>query len=83
MTFKNISADKLVSVRELIKFLNRLRVIGTLKTRTERIALTEFGKPCLYSLHYKDYDPSTKNRKSLEDELEIYFRNANDIYDEY
>lgn len=84
MVFNRITGNQLVSVRELFKFLHRLRVIGTVNTRIERIPLTEFGKPVLFTMHYKDYDPSTKNQLSFEDELDRYFatKRHNDIYNE-
>ena len=84
MAFKRISGNKLTSTRELFKFLHRLRVIGTVYTRIERIPLTEFGKPVLFTLHFKEYDPSTKNQLSFEDELDRYFstKKHNDIYSE-
>lgn len=85
MAFKRITGNQLTSVRELFKFLHRLRVIGTVRSRIERIPLTEFGKPVLFTMHYKDYDPSTKNQVSFEDELDRYFSKRasdQDIYNE-
>jgi hypothetical protein len=54
--FERLTADEIISVRELILLLSRLRVIGTIYTETKRVPLTEFGKPCLYTIIYKGYD---------------------------
>lgn len=84
MAFKRITPNKLMATRELIKFLHRLRVIGEVQTRIERITTNNFGQPTLFSLHYLDYDPSTKRVESFEDELDKYFKShyAQDIYNE-
>lgn len=81
--FERLTADQLISVRELILLLSRLRVIGTIYTETKRVPLTEFGKPFLYALIYKGYDPAPNAIILAEQELSNLFtakRHEQDIY---
>jgi len=86
MIFQRISADKMISFRELVKFLHRLEIIGTVRVRSERIPLTDFGKPSLFSLYFVSYDPSTKKEPSDEDQLDLFLKTKKlrlqDIYNE-
>ena len=83
MVFKRISANKINSVHELFLFLHRLKVIGSVSTKTISIPLTEFGKPSLYSIVYEGYDRSTRGVISPEDRLKEFFNRVHDEDDSY
>jgi hypothetical protein len=74
MIFRNISADQVNSVHELFLFLRKLKIIGTVETHTERTPLSEEGRLCIYTLSFKSYDHSTRNKVSPMEKLEAYFR---------
>lgn len=77
MIFHRMKSSQMTSVRDLLRLLSALRIIGTLNVRTERIPLTEFGKPAVYSLHYIGYDEASNSQVILEDAIKI-----SDIYNE-
>lgn len=79
MIFSELTADQINSVHELFLFLHRLKIIGTVSTKTIRTPLTEFGKPCIYSLIYEGYDPTTRGVLSIDDRLKAFF---NRVFDE-
>ena len=78
MIFNRISAVKINSVHGLFLFLHRLKVIGTVHTKTVSVPLTEFGKPSLYSMVYEGYDRSTRGVISPEDRLVEFFNRVHD-----
>jgi len=83
MMFSRLSADKVNSVHGLFLFLHRLKVIGTVSTKTVNVPLTEFGRPSLYSLIYEGYDRSTRGVISPEDRLKAFFNRVADHDEPY
>jgi len=81
--FNRISADQVNSVHGLFLFLHRLKVIGTVSTKTVSTPLTEFGKPRVYSLVYEGYDPSTRGVLSVDDRLKAFFNRVVDRDEPY
>lgn len=66
MTFVKITLDKVNSFKDLYKLLRKLKVIGVLHTSTERVPLTEMGKPIRYTLKFAGYDPNKSKMTPLE-----------------
>jgi len=78
MIYKKLTSHEVNSIHVLFLFLHRLKVIGTVKTKTINVPLTEFGKPSRYSVIYEGYDHSTRGVISPEDRLVEFFNRVHD-----
>jgi hypothetical protein len=78
MIFKRLTSHEVNSIHMLFLFLHRLKVIGTVKTKTISVPMTEFGKPTRYAVIYEGYDRSTRGVISPEDRLVEFFNRIHD-----
>jgi hypothetical protein len=81
MIYQRIPAKKINALHGLFLFLHRLKVIGTINTKTISSPMTEFGKPSLYSVVYEGYNRSTRGVISPEDRLREFFNRVHDPED--
>lgn len=63
-----MTSSSVQNTHMLFKFLRRLRVMGLIETKVESRALTEFGRPVVYSMSILKYHPGVF--KTTEEHLE-------------
>jgi hypothetical protein len=78
--FIKITSEQVNSFKHLYQLLRRLRVLGVMKTVTERVPLTEMGKPIRYTLRFAGYDPD-KSKLTPEEAIEEYFKSSKELQD--
>lgn len=78
--FIKITSEQVNSFKHLYQLLRRLKVLGVMKTITERVPLTEMGRPIRYTLKYVSYNPD-KSILTPEEALEEYFKSSKELQD--
>lgn len=63
--FDQLTSEQVTGVHKVYHLLRKLGVMGIMNTSTERVNITESGKPIRYRLRFSSYDPSTKGHLSL------------------